>query len=128
MAVDAIQKAEPHKMNTENSRGRFAAWLRMARKAQGKTQADVAEIIGVDQSRVSDIERGVAPTLTAQQVKDIAHFLHADESDALKAAGYWRTGESMDEISERLAAAWRSLRDDDRLAIVALAERLSKAA
>lgn len=110
----------------------FGGWLRQVRRDSGRTQQEVGEAIGKDQSKISDLERGMSPSLTASEVRALADFLRVPVDVPMRLSGHWMltdTSELLeDSRTERLTAIWRSLPDDKRDTLLLVADGLSRAA
>ena len=61
-------------MNKENQQLNIPDRLKRLRKSRGMTQMDMAEMLGVTQSKISRLERGVIP-ITVDELTAIAEVL-----------------------------------------------------
>jgi len=59
--------------------------LKEIRTAKGLTQEQVAEDAGIDQSTISELERGVNPNPTLQTILSLARALKVDPAELLPA-------------------------------------------
>lgn len=64
----------------------FGEVLRRVRKEAGKTLADVADILGVSISYVSDVERGRRDPWASERIHQLARGLGVDPAPLLQAA------------------------------------------
>lgn len=63
-------------------------WIRLRRTEMGMTQRHAAEVMGVHQSTLSDIERGLSARLTREQIEAFAAAAAISPDDGLTLAGY----------------------------------------
>lgn len=90
----------------------FGTWFAQVRKANGLTQARVAEILGVKQPIVSRIENGLTQTITVQQAESLSPVFGLPASEILDRAGTLVPGAVSDQsvyITDSSGRRWRVL-------------------
>jgi transcriptional regulator with XRE-family HTH domain len=104
---------------------RFGAYLRRAREREGLSQARLAKLVGVDNSRILRLERGDTLSPNADFLSNIADVLGLDLFEVYEKAGYAETSD-LPELPVYLRSKYGDLPESATDAITAYAERLAK--
>jgi transcriptional regulator with XRE-family HTH domain len=99
---------------------KFGRLLRELRTKAGKTMGDLARLLKVSVSYVSDVERGARAPLVRDKIISVAAFLQADANPLLIAAAQSRGAFELDanvnsrarELGAALTRTWSDLSDE----------------
>ena len=104
---------------------RFGAYLRRARERSGLSQARLAKLIGVDNSRILRLERGDTRKPDADFLSNIVDVLGLDLFEVYEKAGYAETSD-LPALPVYLRSKYSDLPESAAEDIAAYAEQLAE--